>query len=274
MLPGDTDKVYEVLKIEKFHAQMDCATVGEEVGLYVDGMVATSEVTRLSFLYKNGNIPDKASEFLAKLYLKREEEGGRHSAAFTGYAPTLRGLGTPQQATITIISHYGMEDAVPWTPGETVLAKITLTTPVPASLLHGLEFTMADGNQVTVTGVVVDDFIESAPDGNTMLLSDTFDTAALTPVVVKITNTRAEALDVLEVFVSTGSGVGVGNHLTDFTLELYDEDFVRILGTHNNTEGTFTKDDSSTWSLAADDTCYVVVKTTNATEDVFVRLMA
>jgi hypothetical protein len=95
----------------------------------------------------------------------------------------------------------------------------------------------------------------------------------LTPVVVKITNTRTEALDALGIFVSTGTGIGNGNYLTDYTIELYDEDFVRILGTHNNTDGTFTKDDTSTWSLAAGETCYVVVKTTNATDGVFVRLM-
>ena len=274
VLPGATDKVYEVLAIEKFHDFLEYATVGDKVGLYVDGMAELTEVTRLSFMYEAGNIPEMATEFLAKLYLKTKEEGGRQNPAFNGYAPTLRGLGVPQQATITIISHYEKEDSAFWTPGETVLAKITLTTPVPAALLHGLEFNMAeiDGSSTreTVTGVVVDDIIVSKQSGNTIMQSDTFDTEALTPVVVKITNSRTQALDTLEVFVSDGIG---GTYLTDFTLELYDEDFNKILGTHNNTEGTFTKDDSSIWSLAAGDTCYVVVKTTNETNDVFVRLM-
>ena len=275
VLPGTTDKVYEVLNIEKLHKFLDYATVGDEVGLYVDGMADTNEVTRLSFMYELGKIPQMASEFLAKLYLKTKEEGGRQNPAFNGYAPTLRGLGTLQQATINIIAHYAKEDSAFWTPGETVLAKITLTTPVPAALLHGLEFNMAeiDGSSTreTVTGVVVDDIIVSKQSGNTIMQSDKFDTEALTPVVVKITNSKTVALDTLEVFVSDGIG---GTYLTDFTLELYDEDFNKIEGTHNNTEGTFTKSsDSSTWSLAAGDTCYVVVKTTNATNDVFVRLM-
>ena len=123
----------------------------------------------------------------------------------------------------------------------------------------------------TVTGVVVDDFVDSAKSGNTMMQSDEFNTEALTPVVVKITNSQAVTLDTLEVFVSNGNGGG--SYLTDFTLELYDKNFARILGTHNNTEGTFTKDDTSIWSLAANDTCYVVVKTTDATNGVFVRLI-
>lgn len=272
VLPGTPDKVYEVLKIEKFHAQMDSATVGEEVGLYVDGMVATSEVTRLSFLYEAGNIPEEmATEFLAEVYLKTKEEGGRNAPAFDGYRAQFRGLGLPQEAIVTLIEYYGVAaNAGVWTPGETMLIKITLTTPVPAALLHGLEFTLAEGGVAKAAGVVVDDFIGSAQSGNTMLKTEEFNTEALTPVVVKITNSRTEALDTLEVFVSTGSG---GNYLTDFTLELYDEDFNQIAGTHNNTEGTFTKSDSSTWSLAAGETCYVVVKTTNATDGVFVRLM-
>ncbi len=275
VLPGTTDKVYEVLQIEKFQKFFEYATVGDEVGLYVSGMAELTEVTPLSFLYEAGNIPEMATEFLAKLYLKTKDEGGRQNPVFSGYAPTIRGLGVPQQATVTFIAHYAKEDAEIWTLGETMLVKITLTTPVPAALLHGLEFTMTEssgsGVRETVTGVVVDDIIESAPSGNNMLKSDEFDTEALTPVVVKITNTRTTALDTLELFVSTGSGSG--SYLTDFTIELYDEDFNQIAGTHNNTAGTFTKDDSTTWSLAAGDTCYVVVKTTNATNGVFVRLM-
>lgn len=272
VLPGTPDKVYEVLKIEKFHAQMDSATVGEEVGLYVDGMVATSEVTRYSFLYENGNIPEMATEFLAKAYLKTQDEGGRRTPASDNYRPTIRGLGLPQTAIVTLIEYYGVAaNAGVWTPGETMLVKITLTTPVPAALLHGLEFTLAEDNVAKATGVVVDDFIGSAQSGNNMLKTEEFNTEVLTPVVVKITNSRTEALDTLELFVSTGNGGG--NYLTDYTIELYDEDFNQIAGTHNNTEGTFTKSDSSTWSLAAGKTCYVVVKTTNATNDVFVRLM-
>ena len=275
VLPGTPDKVYEVLNIEKFHKFVEYATVGDEVGLYVDGMAELTEVPVPAFLYENGNIPEMASEFLAKLYLKTEEEGGRQNPVTSTYMPNIRGLGPIQQATITLISHYAKEDTLMWFPGEIVLAKITLTTPVPASLLHGLEFNMTEdsgtSSRGTVTGVVVDDIINSAQSGNTMLKTDTFNTEALTPVVVKITNTRTVALETLEVFVSNGSGGG--SYLTDFTLELYDKDFVKILGTHNNTEGTFTKDDSSTWSLSAKDTCYVVIKTTNAASDVFVRLI-
>ena len=275
VLPGDTNKVYEVLKIEKLHAQMDVATVGDdEVALYVDGMAETSEVSADSFLYEDGNIPEMATEFLAKAYLKTQDEGGRRIPVSDNYRSQFRGLGLSLTASVTLIEYYGVaENAGAWTPGETMLIKITLLdASVPAALLHGLEFTMSENGSTVITGVVVDNFIGSAQSDNTMLTGE-FNTEALTPVVIKITNSSTEVLDTLGIFVSTGTGNGGGNYLTDFTLELYDANFNRIEGTHDNTQETFTKSDSSKWSLAADDTCYVVLKTTSAASNVFVRLM-
>ncbi|MBQ9779183.1 MAG: hypothetical protein IJW22_09720 [Clostridia bacterium] len=272
VLPGTPDKVYEVLAIDKDRELVEYATVGDAVGLCVDGMAELTEVSAPDFLYEAGNIPEMATEFLAKAYLKTQDEGGRRLPVSDGYRPQFRGLGLSQTAIVTLIEYYGVAaNAGVWTPGETMLIKITLTTPVPAALLHGLEFTMSESDNSVITGVVVDGFIGSEQAGNNMLLTGAFNTQALTPIVVKITNTRTTALDTLELFVSTGSGSG--NYLTDFTIELYDEDFEKIEGTHNNTEGTFTKGDSTPWSLAAGETCYVVVKTTNATNGVFVRLM-
>ena len=272
VLPGTPDKVYEVLKIESFREIHESATVGEgEVGLYVDGMADVSEVSAHSFMYEHGNIPEMATEFLAEVYLKTQAEGGRRLPVTDGYRPEFRGLGLSQTAIVNIVSHYGKEDAEVWTPGETILAKITLTTPIPASLLNSLEFTMAESDKAVITGVVVDDFAEGYRSQSGFFLTNLIDTEALKPTVIKFTNTSSEALDTLEFFVSTGNGGG--NYLTDFTMELYDESFVQIAGTHSNTEGTFTESDSSTWSLGAGETCYIVLKMTNATNGVFARLM-
>lgn len=275
VLPGTLDKVYEVLKIESFRQTYESATVGEgEVGLYVDGMADTSEVSASSFMYEYGNIPEMAKEFLAEVYLKTEAEGGRHLPVIEssdGYRPQFRGLGLSQAAIVNFVSHYGMEDAEIWNPGETILAKITLTTPVPASLLNSLEFTMAESNKAVITGVVVDDFAEGYRSQSGFFLTDLIDTEELKPTVIKFTNTSGEELDTLEFFVSTGNGGG--NYLTDLAVELYDQSFTQIAGTHSNTEGTFTKSDSSKWSLKVGETCYIVLKTTNATNDVFARLM-
>ena len=103
-----------------------------------------------------------------------------------------------------------------------------------------------------------------------MVATDKFTTEAGTPMVVRLTNTRSETLNTLQFYVSNSSGGG--NYLTDFTIKLYDSSFNLIEGTHDNTNGTFTKADTSKWSLAAEDTCYIVITTTSATEDVFAWL--
>lgn len=269
ILPGSPDKVYEVLKIEKYQKEQGQATVGEEVGIYIDGMAELTEVTRGDLLYTQGNIPKFATTFFASIYAKTQDEGGRSTPFFNNYAPNITGLGASQQVTITIIDVYGKDDTMV-SPGDSALVKITLTNELPASLLENLEFTLIDGTRAVVTGVGVD-YVESSNYGNSMVATDNFDAVAGMPTVIRLTNTRNEALNVLQFYVSTGTGVG--NYLTDFTIKLYDSSFNLIEGTHNNTTGVFTKTaDSSTWSLGADETCYVVITTTNATEDVFAWL--
>ena len=89
-------------------------------------------------------------------------------------------------------------------------------------------------------------------------------------MVIRLTNTRSETLDTLQFYVSNGSGGG--SYLTDFTIKLYNSSFNLVEGTFNNTEGSFSKSDASKWSLAAEETCYIVITTTNATADVFAWL--
>lgn len=269
ILPGSPDKVYEVLKIEKYQKEQGQANVGEEVGIYIDGMADLSEVVRGDFLYTQGEIPELATTFFASIYAKTQEEGGRTTPFNNGYAPNIIGLGDTQVATINIVDVYGKDDI--WVaPGDSALVKITLTTALPASLLENFEFTLFEGGRVTATGVGVD-YVESSNYGNSMVATDNFDAVAGMPTVIRLTNTRNEALNTLQFYVSNGAGTG--NYLTDFTIKLYDSSFNLIDGTHNNSTGAFTKTaDSSTWSLGAEETCYIVITLTNATEDVFAWL--
>lgn len=268
ILQGTTDKVYEVLKIEKFHKEQGQATVGEEVGICIGGMVDLAEVTRGDLLYTQGNVPKMATTFFANIYAKTQGEGGRNTPFFNGYQPNIVGLGASQQTTINIIDVYGKEDTMV-APGDRALVKITLTKELPESLLENLAFTMLEGTRATVTGIGVD-YVESSNYGNSMVATDNFDTVAGIPMVIRLTNTRNEALDTLQFYVANSSGGG--NYLTDFTIKLYDSSFALIEGTHDNTNGMFTKADSSKWSLAKEETCYVVITTTNATVDVFAWL--
>ena len=268
VLPGTPDKVYEVLKIERTHKEQGQATVGEEVGIYIDGMAELSEVSRGDLLYTQGNIPKLATTFFANIYAKTQAEGGRNTPFFDNYNPNIVGLAASQQATVDIIDVYGKEDTMV-APGDSALVKITLTNALPASLLENLEFTMMEGTKATVTGVGVD-YVESQNFQNSMVATDKFTTEAEKPMVVRLTNTRNETLNTIQFYVSNDSGGG--NYLTDFTIKLYDSSFNLIEGTHDNTNGTFTKADTSKWSLAAEDTCYIVITTTSANVDVFAWL--
>ena len=231
-------------------------------------MAGLSEVSRGDLLYTQGNIPKLATTFFANIYAKTQAEGGRNTPFFNNYKPNVVGLGASQQVTIDIIDVYGKEDTMV-NPGDSALFKITLTNALPASLLENLEFTMMEGTKATVTGVGVD-YVESQNFQNSMVATDKFTTEAEKPMVVRLTNTRSESLNTLQFYVSNASGGG--NYLTDFTVKLYDSSFNLIEGTHDNTNGTFTKADASKWSLAAEETCYIVITTTNATADVFAWL--
>lgn len=273
ILPGTPDKVYEVLKIEKLHKEQGQATVGEEVGIYIDGMAELSEVSRGDLLYTQDNIPELTTTFFANIYAKTQDEGGRSTPFFDNYKPNIRGLAASQATTINIIDVYGKEDTMV-TPGDSALVKITLTNALPVSLLENLEFTLREESgttsRTTATGVGID-YVESQNFQNSMVATDNFTTEAEIPMVIRLTNTRSEVLNTLQFYVSNESGGG--NYLTDFTIKLYDSSFNLIEGTHDNTSGIFTKtDDTSRWSLAAKDTCYIVITTTSATVDVFAWL--
>ena len=265
VLPGSPDKVYEVLKIERLHNEQGQATLGEEVGIYIDGMTDLSEVARGDLLYTQGNIPTLATTFFANIYAYTKDEGGRDKPFFNNYKPNIVGLGALQVATIEIVDVYGKDDTMV-SPGDRALVKITLTNAVPASLLENLNFTMMESSKTTITGTVVD-YVESHNYGNSMVATDKFDAVAGMPTVIKLTNTRDETLDTLKFYYETVPGSG--NYIIDFTIKLYDSSFSLIAGTFDNQTGTFTEADSSRWELAKDETCYIVLTTENDTEQVF-----
>ena len=269
ILPGTPDKVYEVLKIEKFRKEQGQATVGEEVVIYIDGMAETSEVSSGDLLYTQGNIPELTTTFFANIYAKTKDEGGRQAPFFNNYKPNMVALSASREVTIDIIDVFGKDDTMV-APGDSALVKITLTNALPTSLLENLEFTMMDGGRVVITGIGVD-YVESSNYGNLMVATDNFTTKAEQPMVIRLTNTRSEDLDTLQFYVSKSSGGG--SYLTDFTIKFYDSSFNLIEGTFDNQEGVFTKtSNSSRWELGAEETCYIVITTTNATEDVFAWL--
>lgn len=140
-------KVYDVLTIEKLNKPLEFATVGDEVGLYVSNMTDLAEVPGASFLYEKDNVPEMATEFLADVYLRTSAEGGRNTPIFSGYKPSLVGLGASQEVELTIMDVYNSDNDTMLTLGGTARVKVTLTTPLPACLLETTEFSLLEGSK-------------------------------------------------------------------------------------------------------------------------------
>ena len=260
---------YETMDIEKSGEFVPFAFVGDEVGIYLDyqELSNANEIPAQSLMYRKDEIPEMATEFLAVIYLRTQEEGGRHSPIFSDYKPNMRGLGEEQQVTVDLIDVYGNANDAMLVPGGRALVKITLTTPLPACMLETLEIDLFDNVGYVANGSVYSDIIESHNHGNSMVATDKFDAVAEMPTVIKLTNTRDETLDTLNFYYETEPGSG--NYITDFTIKLYDSSFSLIDGTFDNQTGVFTKADSSRWELAKDETCYIVLTTENDTAQVF-----
>jgi len=75
-----------VTGVEMFHKILDEGMAGDNVGLLLRG-VGREEVERGMVVAKPGSITPH-TKFEGEVYILTREEGGRHSAFFTGYRPT------------------------------------------------------------------------------------------------------------------------------------------------------------------------------------------
>ena len=269
VLTDTSDKVYEVLAIEKLNKQLEFATVGDEVGLYVSGMTDLAEVPGASFLYEKDNVPDMATEFLAEVYLKTKEEGGRQTPIFSSseYKPNLVGLGASQEVAFTIMDVYNSDEDAMLAPGGTALVKITLTTPLPACLLETVTFNLFEvakhvGTASVVKPVAVD---TETTVGQTQLVHDPIDIAAGETVVFKITNTLGRNVTR---FALWGDSARLDAKDDAYTVALYDSNGALIEATYDVDQYTFDKADSTEYAVADDQTVYVVLTLTKAVNDV------
>ena len=207
-----------------------------------------------------------ASEFFATVYLKTKDEGGRQSPVTDAYTPDFVGLGAKQNISINILYVYGKTSTALWVPGETALIKITLATPLPASLLETLTFSLRESTEVATGTACTAVESHKKAGSNAIFVAEDITLDGTAPVLVKLTNETTDALNTLEFFVG-------GSRLTDFSFTLYDDAFAAIAGTYDSANGAFTlTSDSSRWALAAGESCYVVLTATQAAQDVDVWL--
>ncbi len=134
-----------VTGIEMFRKTLDVGQAGDNVGCLLRG-ISKDEVERGQVLAKPGSIkPHK--KFGAEIYVLSKEEGGRHSAFFSGYRPQFYFRTTDVTGTVTLPE--GVEMVM---PGDNVSIEVELIAPI--AIEEGLRFAIREGGRTVASGVV------------------------------------------------------------------------------------------------------------------------
>ncbi|MFA5873111.1 MAG: elongation factor Tu [Anaerolineales bacterium] len=131
--------------VEMFHKMMDEGMAGDNLGLLLRGIERT-DVERGQVVAKPGSITPH-TKFTAKVYVLKKEEGGRHSAFFTGYRPQF--YIRTMDVTGNVELPAGVEMVL---PGDNV--DLTVTLIVPVALEQGSKFAIREGGLTVGAGVI------------------------------------------------------------------------------------------------------------------------
>jgi elongation factor Tu len=134
-----------VTGVEMFHKILDEGMAGDNVGLLLRG-VGREEVERGMVVAKPGSITPH-TKFEGEVYVLTREEGGRHSAFFTGYRPQF--FIRTMDVTGTVSLPEGVEMVL---PGDWVTIKVELI--VPVALENGSKFAIREGGLTVGAGVI------------------------------------------------------------------------------------------------------------------------
>lgn len=134
-----------VTGIEMFRKTLDTAQAGDNTGILIRG-VDKNEVERGQVLAKPGTVTPH-TEFEAEIYVLTKEEGGRHTAFFSGYRPQFYIRTTDVTGELTLPA--GVEMVM---PGDNI--KITAKLIYPIALEEGLKFAIREGGHTVGAGVI------------------------------------------------------------------------------------------------------------------------
>ncbi|MDP3993763.1 MAG: elongation factor Tu [Candidatus Doudnabacteria bacterium] len=134
-----------VTGIEMFNKSLDEGRAGDNAGILLRG-TKKEEVERGQVLAKPGSITPH-TEFEAEVYVLTKEEGGRHTAFFTGYKPQfyIRTTDVTGEAALPAGKEMVM-------PGDTIKLIIKLIAPV--ALEEQQRFAIREGGHTVGAGVV------------------------------------------------------------------------------------------------------------------------
>jgi elongation factor Tu len=128
-----------------FRKSLPDAQAGDNVGLLVRG-IEKDDVERGQVLAKPGSVTPH-TEFEAEIVVLTKEEGGRHTAFFSGYRPQFYIRTTDVTGELTLPA--GVEMIM---PGDNT--KITAKLIYPIALEEGLKFAIREGGHTVGAGVI------------------------------------------------------------------------------------------------------------------------
>lgn len=136
-----------VTGIEMFNKQLDRGEAGDNAGILVRG-INKDEVRRGMILAKPNSITPH-TDFEAKVYILKKEEGGRHTAFLPGYKPQFYIRTTDVTGTISFVD----ESKQMALPGDTdVVIKVELEKAI--AIDENMRFAIREGGRTIGAGVV------------------------------------------------------------------------------------------------------------------------
>ncbi len=136
-----------VTGIEMFRKLLDDAQAGDNVGLLLRG-IEKKDLERGMVVAKPGSVTPH-TKFKGQVYILTKEEGGRHTAFFTGYRPQFYFRTTDVTGVVTLPK--GVEMVM---PGDNVAVEGELITPV--AMEKDLRFAIREGGKTVGAGVVTE----------------------------------------------------------------------------------------------------------------------
>ena len=134
-----------VTGVEMFHKLLDEGMAGDNVGLLLRG-IGREEVERGMVVAKPNSITPH-TKFEGEVFVLTREEGGRHSAFFSGYRPQF--FIRTMDVTGSVKLPEGVEMVL---PGDRVTIEVELI--VPVALENGSQFAIREGGLTVGAGVI------------------------------------------------------------------------------------------------------------------------
>ncbi len=134
-----------VTGVEMHRKTLDSGMAGDNVGVLLRG-VSRDDIERGQVLAKPGSITPHTN-FKGSIYVLKREEGGRHSAFFSGYRPQFYFRTTDVTGVCTLPGEVEMV-----MPGDNVELDVELIKPI--AMEEGLRFAIREGGRTVGAGVV------------------------------------------------------------------------------------------------------------------------